>query len=230
MDRLEFKFASEGVDVKTGEFAGYGAVFGNIDSHGDVIVPGAFKDTLADWQRRGALPAMKLMHGSAANPFNGSDLPIGRWLEMREDHKGLFVKGKLSGLDTDRGRYTHALMQDGALGALSIGFKAVRASRGAMPQVKRQIEVVRLFEVSLVPEGSNPEALVTSIKSADEMLTIRDFEEALARGTLPALSLKEAKALLAGGFKAIRSERDAGEVSDELAESLRRNIHRLQPE
>jgi HK97 family phage prohead protease len=233
MDRLEFKFASEELDAKTGEFAGYGAVFGNIDSHGDVIAPGAFKDTLADWSRRGALPAMKLMHGSAANPFTGSDLPIGRWLDMREDPKGLFVKGKLSGLDTDQGRFTYALMNDGALNALSIGYKAVKASRGSMPQVRRQLDALKLFEVSLLPEGSNPEAVVTSLKSQFQALGNEDWREIEAILRTKDLSRSDAVKAIAG-FKDWL-QRDAGE-SDltprdedeaEIAALLRRNSELL---
>jgi len=229
MERFEIKFASEELDPKTGEFAGYGAVFGNIDSHGDVILPGAFKDTLADWSRRGSLPAMKLMHGSALNPFTGSDLPIGRWTEMREDPKGLFVKGKLSGLDTDQGRYTYALMQDGALNALSVGYKPLKASRGTMPQVKRQLEALKLFEVSLVPEGSNPEALVTAMKSHLQLLGSEDWREIEAVLRTKDLSQRDAARAIAG-FKAWL-QRDAGE-SDlsprdedeaEIAALIRRN-------
>lgn len=70
-------------------------------------------------------------------------------------------------------------------------------------------------------------ARVTGFKSAEEIQTIREFEEALINGTLPALSAKEAKGLLAGGFRAIRSERDAGVVSDELAAIIRRNTQLL---
>lgn len=182
MDHLEFKFASEGIDAKTGEFAGYGAVFGNVDTHGDVIVPGAFNDSLAEWKTRGSLPAMKLMHGTAANPFTGSDLPIGKWKEMREDSRGLYVEGKLSGMDTDRGRFHYSLMQDGALNALSIGYKAIRHSRGTTPQIKRSLEAVKLSEVSLVPEGSNDQSFVTDLKSfwdEGESPTVREFKNFL---------------------------------------------------
>lgn len=181
MDRLEFKFSAEGMDAKTGEFAGYGAVFGNIDSHSDVIVPGAFKETLAHWKARGSLPQMKLMHGTTANPFGGSDLPIGKWKEMREDSRGLYVEGKLSGMNTDRGRYHFELMQDGALNALSVGYKPIRVTRNPTPQVKRSLEVLKLSEVSLVPEGSNPDALITELKSWDEgeLPSLKQFEEFL---------------------------------------------------
>ena len=181
-ERMEFKFASDGVDEKTGEFVGYGAVFGNVDSHGDVIEPGAFKESLVQWGARGALPAMKMMHGSAANPFTGSDLPIGVWTGMREDDRGLRVEGKLSGLNTDRGRFNYALMQDGALNGLSIGYNPVRVTRNVSPQIKRSLASVKLLEVSLVPQGSNEHALVTDMKSildGGELPTVRQFEKFL---------------------------------------------------
>lgn len=175
MQRLEFKFAPEGMDSKTGEFAGYGAIFGNVDSHGDVIEPGAFKDSLAAWEAKSSLPTMKLMHGTNANPFGGSDLPLGKWTAMREDDRGLYVEGKLSGMDTDRGRYHYALMRDGALSGLSIGYKAVRHARG-YGEIKRKLQAVRLVEVSLVPEGSNDLATVTELKERKE------FRDRLAAG------------------------------------------------
>lgn len=230
MERLECKFASDGIDAKTGEFAGYGAVFGNIDSHGDVIVPGAFKDTLTDWSGRGRLPAMKMMHGTAANPFSGSDVPIGKWTSMREDAKGLYVEGKLSGMETDIGKFNHALMKDGALDGLSIGYKTLRASRGAMAQVKRNIESVKLFEVSLVSEGSNPAALITQIKSQFQSLTLDDWRDIEA--ILRTKDLSRADAVKAvSGFKEWL-QRDAGEDGlsprdedeAEIASILRRNL------
>ena len=47
---FELKFAS---DTKPGSFSGYGAVFDNIDDGGDMIVKGAFRDTLAEWKAKG---------------------------------------------------------------------------------------------------------------------------------------------------------------------------------
>ncbi|MEA3042981.1 MAG: uncharacterized protein QOH47_819 [Sphingomonadales bacterium] len=219
MERIEFKFAADGVDAKTGEFSGYGAVFGNVDSHGDVISPGAFADTLAEWKGRGRLPAMKMMHGSAINPFTGSDKPIGVWTAMSEDAKGLAVKGKISGINTDEGRYNYELMSDGALNALSIGYKPVKFERGNSGDVKRLLQSVKLYEVSLLGEGSNDQALIDSIKAAGEIKTIRDFEEWLRDAG--GFSNAAAKAIAAGGFKA-SEPRDEDEA--EIAALVRRNI------
>lgn len=222
MERIEVKFAADEIDAKTGEFAGYAAVFGNIDSHGDVIVPGAFTETLSDWSQRGRLPTMKLMHGTAANPFSGDDLPIGKWTEMREDGRGLFAKGRLSGLDTDHGRRIYGLMKDGILDGLSIGYRAKRTTPLNGP-AKRQLDVVSLVEVSLVDNPSNDRARLTSVKCADEIRTIREFEEFLR--DVGGFSHAAAKSIAAGGFKAAepRDEDDA----DAIAAMLRRNIEKL---
>jgi HK97 family phage prohead protease len=217
LDHLEFKFAPQGMDAKTGEFAGYGAVFGNVDSHGDIIEPGAFSDTLAQWGSKGALPSMKLMHGSVANPFTGSDLPIGKWKTMREDERGLYVEGKISGMDTDRGRFHYALMQDGALSGLSIGYKAVRTARGS-GQIKRRLQALKLVEVSLVPEGSNEQAQITDIKTwaEGELPSLKQFEEFLREA---GFSKTQATAIAGKGLAPLlRSESG---TADELAEYLR---------
>lgn len=220
-ERMEFKFASDGVDEKSGEFSGYGAVFGNIDTHGDVIEPGAFKESLAEWGVRGAFPAMKMMHGSAANPFTGSDLPIGVWTDMREDAKGLRVAGKLSGLNTDRGRFNYALMQDGALNGLSIGYKAIRLSRSTSPQIKRSLATLKLMEVSLVPQGSNDQALVTDIKSIlgdGDLPSVREFENFLREAGGFSKSL--ATAIASKAKPHLRGEPET-KANDELTDFLR---------
>jgi hypothetical protein len=223
MDRIEVKFAAEDVDAKTGVFSGYGAVFGNIDSHGDVIQPGAFSETLADWSGKGRLPSMKLMHGTAINPFSGDDLPLGVWKSMREDARGLFVEGKLSGIETDFGKRIYSLMKDGALAGLSIGYRAKRASRPpAGSQAKRILESVHLGEVSLVDNPSNGSSRVTALKAAGEVKTIREFEDFLR--DVGGYSHSAAKAIAAGGFKA-SDPRD--EDGADLAAMIRRNIATL---
>jgi HK97 family phage prohead protease len=221
---LEVKFAGgdEGMS-----FSGYGARFGNIDSYGDVIAPGAFTKTLKEAKASDNWPAMLLQHGS----FLGGDdnMPVGVWTDMREDDKGLYVEGRLA--DTSRGRdaYTLLKMQPRpAITGMSIGFIPTEwAMRSKPEEPRRTLKAVKLMEVSLVTFPANDKARVEAVKSITDIKTIREFEEALTNGTLPALSAKEAKALLADGFKAIRSERDAGEVSDELAGLIRRNIATL---
>lgn len=218
---LEVKFA----DAETpGLFEGYGAVFGNLDSYGDVIQKGAFRDSLKDWGKSKRLPPMLAQHGGWGMT-DTDGLPIGKWEAMSEDDTGLYVKGRLINLDTERGKQLYGAMKEGVLDGMSIGYRAKEFALGTKPEEpRRTLKKIDLVELSVVTFPANGAARVTSIKSAGDIATIREFEEALINGTLPALSAKEAKAMLAGGFKALRTERDAGGLSDELADAIRRNI------
>ncbi len=116
--KSEWGFALD-LDIKAisdeGEFSGYAAVFNNEDLGRDVILPNAFTKSL---QRRPAGKVKMLRQ-------HDSDEPIGVWLDLAEDKKGLRAKGKLI-LETVKGRETHALMRAGALDGMSIGFRTVK--------------------------------------------------------------------------------------------------------
>ena len=163
---VEFRFLSAD---DPGIFEGYGAVFNNLDDHGDVILPAAFKDTLADHQRRGVMPGLFAEH-SYFN--NGDPLPVGKWLNLYEDHYGLRGKGKLSGVsDTDHGKRLRALMLDGAMGGLSIAFSvppggATYTGSRIAGEPKRILKRVNLVSVDIVRSPSNPAALIDAVKSA----------------------------------------------------------------
>lgn len=218
IERVEVKFAADQIDAATGEFKGYGAIFGNVDSHGDIIEPGAFKQSLSDWKSRGRWPTMKLMHGgSAVNPF-GDSLPVGKWSLMQEDARGLYVEGKLSSLNTDFGKRVHGLMMDGALDGLSIGYRVKQYSPGVDDDTCRRLEHLDLMELSLVDDPSNDKARVTAVKAAAEVKTIREFEQFLR--DVGGYSNAAAKAIASGGFKAANEPRDEGEEADKLAKFL----------
>lgn len=136
-----------------GSVEGYGAYFNNRDSHSDVILPGAFTETLAKAKRTGKMPFMLLQH--ARGPLLEDDLPIGLWQGAFEDSNGLYMKGKLA-LGNSRADDTHALIKAGALNGLSIGFRLKKFEM--MPRgsdVKRKIHAVQLDEVSIVHRPSN---------------------------------------------------------------------------
>ena len=158
---LEVKFADDAL----GEFSGLASAYGVVDSHGDVVVPGAFSASLAEHKARGSMPTMYVQHGPA---LGGDPLPVGVWTHMEEDAHGLRVKGRISALDTDYGRRIRSLVQDGALKGLSIGYNVATngAVYGRKPgEPRRTLKAVRLVEVSLVTTPSNDRAKVESIKS-----------------------------------------------------------------
>lgn len=197
---IEMKAAEE-----PGRFSGYGAVFGNVDATGDVIRAGAFKETLGEWRSRGRWPAMLLQHGGGM--FGGAEdmLPVGTWLDMGEDRRGLRVEGQLFALGTEKGQYIYEGLKSGALDGLSIGFQtreSIGGTRAGEPD--RTITNIDLWEVSIVTFPANPKARVTAVKG----LTIdqlRDLENTLRDAGLSRTDCLKAVSVLKHW-----SQRDAG--------------------
>lgn len=219
----EWKFAPPDGDTRTGAFEGYGAVFGNVDSYGDVIKPGAFKDTLRDWKKRKSAPKMLLQHGGMFGPAEDG-IPVGKWHDLVEDDVGLYVKGELFAIDTQKGRYIYEGMKSGALDGLSIGYVARDVVYGKTDDdPKRTLRKVDLVEVSIVTFPANTEARVAAIKSGIQ--SRRDFEGFLRDA---GFSRSEAKRIASHGFD--DSLWDAAEASGdeaELAALLRQQVSKL---
>lgn len=198
---IEVKLASGDV----GTFSGYGAVFNNVDSHGDVIHKGAFADTLSEWKARGKWPKMLLQHGGMGAVADDA-LPIGQWTNMREDVKGLWVEGRLFALNTERGQYLYEGLKSGELDNLSIGYKTRDSEREVRgQQVVRGLKNLDVKEVSIVLSGSNDLARVWSVKSLsiDEL---RDLEGRLREEGLSRSDSKAAVSVLKAFL-----QREAGE-------------------
>lgn len=195
-------------------FTGYGAVFGNVDAHGDVIAPGAFKRTLQEHAAAGTMPAMLAQHGDWSGAGTGM-MPIGVWTAMQEDSKGLRVEGRLS--DTPRGNEAYALLKDGALKGLSIGYKARDFTRGAKDgEPRRTLKGVDLHEVSLVTFPSNRLARVEGVKG--ERKTARDCEQALRDAGFPRSLAKTIAHLAKSAFA---DQRDADGDAEELVNAVK---------
>jgi len=204
-------------------FSGYGAVFGNVDSYGDVIKKGAFKDTLRDAKSSGIYPAMLSQHGGWG--LTADDMtPIGLWDSLEEDDTGLKLEGIFA--ETQRGKEMYTLMKmtpRPAISGLSIGYIAKEYSIGTKPdEPRRTLKKVDLMEISPVTFPANGKARVQSVKNA---LSIRDLEGALRD---VGLSQAEAKALLAGGYKAL-NQRDVESVQglDDIVSQIKRNTAML---
>lgn len=121
-----------------GLIEGYASLFGVTDMAKDIVEPGAFSASLA--QRGTAGIRMLWQHDSTQ--------PIGVWLAMNEDRRGLFVRGRLN-LALEKARDIDALIRGGAVDGLSIGFKAQRA-RSEPRGGARRLFSVDLWEISIV--------------------------------------------------------------------------------
>ncbi|MFN3888986.1 MAG: HK97 family phage prohead protease [Beijerinckiaceae bacterium] len=137
-----------------GSFEGYASLFNVADLGGDVIMPGAFADSL----RKTGTKAVKMLW-----QHDGKQ-PVGAWTALVEDARGLRASGRLN-LAVGRAREAHALMKQGALDGLSIGFRPVRATRDRATGLRR-IHCLELVEISLVTFPMLPQARVEAVKRA----------------------------------------------------------------
>ena len=214
--RIEWKSVND-----DGEFEGYASLFNREDLGHDVIVPGAFRDSLAG-RDVGAIK-MLFQHDPSQ--------PIGVWEVIREDARRLYVKGRLM-TAVAKAREVLALMRAGALDGLSIGFKAVKARRDARSGVRR-LEKVDLWEISVVTFPMLPGARVEAVKKrpfVERAPTERDFERWLTRDA--GLTRSEARALMASGLNGLMSCRKKSSEGGNDAQSaarIRRATARLFP-
>jgi HK97 family phage prohead protease len=226
--RFEYKFAETDANSK-GTFEGYASVFNNEDDYGDMMLPGAFKQTLADHDKAGTMPKMLLNHGGMgsffASPSPEDLLPIGKWSSMTEDSKGLLSKGRLINLDTESGKRIYGAMKENAMDGLSIGFKAKDFTRGTKEnEPRRTLKAVDLLEVSPVTFPANTSATVSSVKSAIDFSDLKSAEQLLRDAA--GFSRREATAFIAR-VMSLGQQSDSvtdGEVKQAIAALNRRAI------
>jgi HK97 family phage prohead protease len=170
--KLDFDFEVKDMSDE-GSFSGYGAIFNNLDHGSDIIMPGAFAKSLIAREQKGRNVPMLWQH----NP----DIPVGHYVEIREDAKGLFVKGQLD-LEVAKAREAKSLMKNKIISGLSVGYQTKKATVNSQTGVRTLIEL-DLHEISLVTFPMNDDARIDSIKKRVENgcmpLTLADFEKLL---------------------------------------------------
>lgn len=209
-----FAFKADSV-ADDGTFTGYGSVFGNVDSYGEIVVPGAFSKSLKEIRDSGDPLPMLWNHKS--------DEPIGGYTSLEEDARGLKVSGFIMINEVARAREVHALMKRRVVKGLSIGYYTTNSSYNEKTGIRSLIEL-DLREVSPVTFPANVEAEVESVKSAisdilqrGQLPGVKQFEELLRE---VGFSKSQAAAVANGGLSKLSRGEPGGEKSDELSAVL----------
>ena len=213
------QFALEVKDLsEDGTFEGYGSVFGNLDSYGEVVEPGAFTKSLARHAKEKTSPLMLWQHNW--------EHPIGVWDHLEEDRKGLFGKGRLL-RGVQKADEAHILMKNGAIRGLSIGYREVRVEPDGN---NRKLIELDLMEISPVSFPANRRATITAVKSErmeefarrlrdGEPMPVKEFEDILREAGVPkAMAVQIASV---GYAKAIRSESEGEKASEQAIAALK---------
>ena len=163
-EQLEQKWADARLEVKADGLAdgvllhvkAYALAFGNIDSWGDIIVPGACDDFLkSDNAERLALCWQHDMR-----------TVIGKITAKGVDEYGMWIEADI--LDTTAGRDAAVLLKSGAVKEFSIGYRADRyrwEKRDGYDYDIRILEAITVYECSPVTRAANPNAIVLSAKA-----------------------------------------------------------------
>ena len=150
------------VDVKEGIVSGYFSAFGMVDSDGDIMMPGAFKRSIADWGPKGKGRIKHLLNHDPSKP-------LGKPIELDEDGYGLKYVSKIG--THSLGRDFLKMVESGLIAEHSIGFKTLREQKSGDAN---QIHEVMLFEgSSLTAWGANENTPLIGMKN---MGTIEDIQ------------------------------------------------------
>src|SRR3954470_12552269 len=156
-----------------GAVEGYASLFGEIDQARDMVMPGAFTHTL---KQRGLRKIPMLFQHDPAEP-------VGVWLEIAEDWRGLRARGRLIP-DVMRAKELLSLIKAGAVDGLSIGYRTVRGQIDPKSRV-RKLYQVDLWEISIVTFPLLSGARVSTVKQAAPKLSrLRKAAEAEWRSVL----------------------------------------------
>ena len=205
---VAFEYKAHDDEEGKGSFSGYGSFFGNKDLGNDVVVKGAFAKSIGT---KGA-KAVKLLYQ------HKQDEPIGVFDEIKEDSRGLKVKGRFA-MGTQRGREVYELMKMGALDGLSIGYRVDPKDIDYDEKGKRRyLKSVDLMEISAVTFPMNTRARVQAVKGTER--TVREWEELLRDAG--SLSRNDAKAAASAVSKALDQRDAVKEETPEVLEALTR--------
>lgn len=162
MNKLELQIKSfDEVDGQVGVFEAYGNVKWVIDRVRDCTIDNAYT-----WNAE-RLPKMLRDHDHKQ--------VCGAWLEIREDEKGLWVKGQLA-LNTQLGRETYELLKMGALDSLSIGYIVKKERYDSRTNIN-YLEEIDIREISVVAFECNQESLVESVKSDELKMNYKNIDD-----------------------------------------------------
>ncbi|BAD54884.1 HK97 family phage prohead protease [Nocardia farcinica] len=154
-----------------GEFIAYASVFGNKDSYGDVVQPGAFTDTLAAWAAKENPIPLLWGHNTADPDFN-----LGEVVEAIEDFHGLKVHGRLD-MESPKSAQVYRLLKSGRVSQMSFAYSVIEGEwvepvgeGKTYKDAYYSLKKLDLYEVSIVPIGANQETEILAVKAAASAL------------------------------------------------------------
>lgn len=195
--------------TEAGKITGYLSVFNNVDAYRDIVLPGAFKESLQEWKKKNRLPPMLWQHSS--------DQPVGPFTVLDEDDNGLYFEGELLIDDVQLAREAYAFVKKKVVSGMSMGFVTAIDEWDDDERV-RKLHKVNLWEGSIVTFPANEEAQIESVKSIIEhgqLPDMKSFERLLREA---GFSKTQAAAVASHGLSYLLRSESGGVGDEEVAE------------
>lgn len=162
--RIDVQFkAGEDAGLGEGTMTAYASVFGNIDRYGDVVMPGAFTESLKEWADSGR-PIPLLYGHQFSDPFSN----IGKVTEAVEDEHGLKIVAEFD-LDNPKAAQVYKLVKEKRIYQMSFAYDVLDAKEAERDgEYVFELHRLKLHEVSVVPLGANEESEILDVKGLDE--------------------------------------------------------------
>lgn len=162
---MEFKSFKATVEEKDGgAVRAYASTFDREpDSVGDVVAPGAFEKTLANWRESGK-PIPLLWAHDTDDPYSN----IGAAVDYGTDERGLWFDAEFDA-DNEKAQYVRKLIKEGRVFQCSFAY-AVKASEIVTLEDGRkanELQELDVFEISIVQIPANQHATIEEVKSLE---------------------------------------------------------------
>lgn len=148
--------------LEEGEFIVYASTFTKEpDSYGDVVAPGAFLDTIAEWKASG-----NTLPGLFGHRMDDPDFYVSYAKDMGEDEHGWWIRGKFD-LESPKGPHVYRLVKGRRLNQLSFAFDTLEEGAVELADGRKANELrkLKVYEYSHVPIGANQDTSVVAVKA-----------------------------------------------------------------
>lgn len=183
---ITVKAAGPDDGLDEGQFIAYASVFGNKDSDGDVVMPGAFAKTIAEWVKSGDPIPLLFGHNMSDPDYN-----IGHIVSAEEDAVGLKVTAQID-LEGPKGRQTYRMLKGRRVRQMSFAYDEIDSG----PAVHDgdhvwELRELKLYEVSVVTIGANEDTEILAVKARADRVAERAERDIKAGRVLSAKTESE---------------------------------------
>ena len=152
METKGFKAFQEGNNLYV---EAYASVFGNVDSANEIVVKGAYANTLVN--------DFKRIRVADNHDLSEVTSIVGKLVDAKEDDYGLWVRIKIS--NTTKGKDIATLIEDEAVNELSVQYKTIGYF---IENGIKYLTELKLVELGFVTRAANDKANVLTIERKEE--------------------------------------------------------------